>query len=150
MIDESIARRSSVPVILALMILAVMLAGCTTKAGTGAPTAQPGGNGQPAKGDFSTPRAAVETFIAAAAARDADVLSQSIADSAAGEFARLREKTAGKEDLDGIAQLLQGGGVTDVKIDEPNGTAVVAVKLRSRDERIQLTKAGSGWKIVDF
>jgi hypothetical protein len=136
-------------VMLVCTMLVLTLTGCATKTDTANSTPQQGG-GQQGKGDFSTPKAAVETFIAAAAARDADLLSQSVADSAAGEFAKLRDKTAGQEDLDGIAQLMQGGEITDVQVDEPKGAAVVAVKLKSRDERIKLSKAAAGWKIVDF
>jgi hypothetical protein len=137
-------------VILFYAMLVMTLTGCATRTDTGTTTPQPGGTGRQAKGDFSTPKAAVETFIAAAAARDADLLSQSVADNASGEFAKLRDKTAGQEDLDGLAQLLQGGEITDVKVDEPNSAAVVAVKLKSRYERIKLTRAVAGWKIVDF
>jgi hypothetical protein len=131
-------------------ILLLTLSGCTSKTNTGTTAPAPGGGERQARGDFSTPRTAVETFIAAAAAHDADLLSQCIADTAPGEFAKLRDQKAGKDDLDDLAQLMQGGEITDVKEDAPNNAAVVAVKLKEREERIRLTKALAGWKIVDF
>jgi hypothetical protein len=101
------------------------------------------------KADFSTPRAAIETFFAAAAARDLDMLSQCFADNAPGEFDGLRKKTAGKNDLDQFAEFVQGAIITNVVM-ENGTTATVAVRFRSRDERIQLTKTVNGWRVVDF
>jgi methionyl-tRNA formyltransferase len=100
------------------------------------------------KADFSTPAAAVETFFAAAAARDAGLLSQCFASNAAKEFDKVRKKMLAKKELDGIAAEFGSGKVVDVKQNETR--ASVAVKLKSRDERIDLTKTAGGWKILDF
>jgi hypothetical protein len=128
----------------------ISLIGCGPRTDPGNPTPQQGNAASKDKGDFSTPKAAVETFIAAAAARDADLLSRCIADTAPREFAKLRDRTASKEDLDGLAKLMRGGVITGVTADDGKGTAVVEVKLETRNERIRLTRATDGWKVVDF
>lgn len=101
-----------------------------------------------AKGDFSTPKAAVETFIAAATSRDADLLSQCFDASGPNEFRKLREKTASQKDLDGLATFAQGAQVLDTK--EKGDLARVSVKFKERDEEITMKKSADGWKIVDF
>jgi hypothetical protein len=112
----------------------------------------PPGLGKPEKAreDFSTPKAAIETFIAAAVARDLDMLSQCFADNAPGEFDGLRKKTAGKKELDQLAESFQGATVANVVIELNGTTANVEVRRRIRDERIQLIKTVKGWRIVDF
>lgn len=100
------------------------------------------------KGDFSTPKAAVETFIAASGARDADLISRCFAAESAGEFRKLREKTASPKELDELGEFTQGGQVLDAK--EKGDSALVSVKFNKRDEQIAMTKTADGWKIVDF
>jgi hypothetical protein len=78
------------------------------------------------KGDFSTPKAAVETFFAAGANRDADLISQCFAAESPGEFRKLREKTASEKELGELATFVQGAKVLDVK--EKGDTALVSVK----------------------
>lgn len=104
--------------------------------------------GAKAKGDFSSPRAAVETFIAAGANRDADLLSQCFDADSPGEFRKLREKTASQKDLDELADFVRGAQVTDVK--EAGDRAVVSVKFTKRNEEISMKKSAGGWKILDF
>jgi hypothetical protein len=102
------------------------------------------------KADFSTPKAAIETFFAAAAARDLDMLSLCFANTAPAEFDGLRKKTASKTELDQLAEFVLGATVANVDMSPNETTATVAVRFRSRDERIQLTKTAKGWRIVDF
>ena len=104
-----------------------------------------GGN---AKSDFSSPRAAVETFIAAGANRDADLLSQCFDADSPGEFRKLREKTASQKDLDELADFVKGAQITDVK--ELGDKAIVSVAFKARHEQINMKKSASGWKILDF
>lgn len=102
-----------------------------------------------AQGDFSTPRAAVQTLIAGATSRNVDLLSKCFADGAPDEFAPLRSKTAAQKDLDDLATLFQGATVTNEQI-KGDRKAVVSVKLESRDEEIELTKTAAGWQVVEF
>lgn len=114
-------------------------------------TSTPGSNtsgATKAKGDFSTPKAAVETFIAASASRDADLISQCFAAESPGEFRKLREKTASPKELDELAEFTQGAQVGDAQ--EKGDSALVKVKFNKRDEEISMTKTSDGWKIVDF
>jgi hypothetical protein len=104
-----------------------------------------GGN---TKSDFSSPRAAVETFIAAGTNRDADLLSQCFDAGSPGEFRKFREKTASQKDLDNLAEFVRGAQITDVK--ENGDAAVVSVKFKERNEEIKMNKSASGWKILDF
>ena len=127
-------------VILAAAVLAV----------AGAP-GQPAQKEKPgARPDFSTPKAAVQTFIHAAQARDAELLSRCVHDKAAGEFAGLRKKTATRAELDGLAELFQGAEITGVGPGETKDTAVVNVKLKPRKESITVGRTADGWKIIDF
>ncbi|WP_295436985.1 hypothetical protein [uncultured Thiodictyon sp.] len=103
----------------------------------------------PAAGNFSTPRAAVQTLIAAATARNGELLSHCFADSAAEEFTSLRSQTASQKDLDDLATLFQGATVTDEQIKDDRH-ATVSVKLSARSEEIALTKTADGWQVVDF
>ena len=104
--------------------------------------------GANAKSDFSSPRAAVETFIAAGTNKDADLLSQCFDAESPGEFRKLREKTASQKDLDSLAEFVRGAQITDVK--ENGYSAMVSVKFKQRDEQIKMKKSDAGWKIVDF
>jgi len=100
------------------------------------------------KGDFSTPKAAVETFIMAAQNKDLDLLSKCFDVGSPGEFRPFREKTATQKELDSISEFAQGATVTDVK--ESGNNAVVMVKFKKRDEEISMKKTADGWKILDF
>jgi hypothetical protein len=112
-----------------------------------APDARPSQAAAKVKEDFSTPRAAVETFFAAAAARDADVLSRCFGDGPK-EFEPLRKRQLGKADLDHMAAEFGVGKV--VSVEQGENAAFVMVKLRSRDEKIEMTRIGNAWKISDF
>ncbi|MDX1948364.1 MAG: hypothetical protein SFU86_23445 [Pirellulaceae bacterium] len=100
------------------------------------------------KPDFSTPKAAIQTFIAAALARDTDLLSTCFHSKAPAEFAPFVKKTASKKQLDGFAEFFQGAEITSVE--DQGERAVVKVKLKTRDESISLGKAATGWKVIDF
>jgi hypothetical protein len=101
-----------------------------------------------AKGDFSTPKAAVETFISAGTSRDADLISRCFDAESPGEFRKLREKTASPKELDELATFVKGAQVLDAK--ETGDTARVSVKFNERNEEITMKKSADGWKIVDF
>jgi len=115
---------------------------------TNSSNASGGSGAAKTKGDFSTPRAAVETFIAASSARDADLISRCFAAESAGEFRKLREKTASPKELAELAEFVEGAQVGDAK--EKGESALVSVKFNKRDEEIAMTKTADGWKIVDF
>jgi hypothetical protein len=100
------------------------------------------------KGDFSSPKAAVYTFIAAGTNRDAEMLSQCFDAESPGEFRKLREKTASQKDLDGLAEFVNGAQITEAK--ESGDRAVVGVKFKARNEEISMKKSAAGWKILDF
>lgn len=100
------------------------------------------------KGDFSSPKAAVYTFIAAGTNRDAEMLSQCFDAESPGEFRKYREKTASQKDLDGLAEFVNGAQITDAK--ESGDRAVVSVKFKARNEEISMKKSAGGWKILDF
>lgn len=101
-----------------------------------------------AKGDFSTPKAAVETFIKAGTNRDADLLSRCFDASSPGEFRKYRDKTASQKEMDEMAEFVQDAQVTDVN--ETGDNAKVSVKFKKRNEEITMKKSADGWKIVDF
>ena len=100
------------------------------------------------KGDFSTPKAAVETFIAAGQSRDADLISRCFDANSPGEFRKLREKTATPKELDELATFVRGARVIDAA--EKGDSARVKVKFNERDEEMTMNKSADGWKIVDF
>jgi len=99
---------------------------------------------------FTTPEAAIETFLAAAATRDLERLSQCFADNAPREWDRLRNKTAGKQELDQLAEFVQGALVGDAKLSPDGITATVPVRFRARNEIIKMINTVNGWRIVDF
>jgi S1-C subfamily serine protease len=99
---------------------------------------------------FTTPEAAVETFLAAAATRDLDQLSQCFSDKAPGEWDGLRNKTAGKQELDQLAEFVQGARVGNAKVSPDGIAATVPVRFKARDEIINMIKTVNGWRIVDF
>lgn len=101
-----------------------------------------------ANGDFSTPKAAVETFISAGSNRDAALLSQCFHPDSPGEFRKLREKTSSARDLDELAGFVEGATVGDV--DEKGDKAVVKVAFKKRNEEISMKKSEGDWKILDF
>lgn len=97
---------------------------------------------------FATPKAAVQTFIAAALVKDADTLSKCFATNCEAEFKPLQSKTAPQKDLDDLSAMFQNAVIQK---DESSGNkASVSVKLQSRDEEIELVKLGDEWKIVGF
>lgn len=106
------------------------------------------GNLPIAAGDFSSPKASIQTFISAATTKNVDLLSKCFGDDAAEEFKALKNKTATQKDLDELAEMFNGAKVEG---EETSGTkSTVSVKLQSRSEEIELSKTGDGWKILDF
>lgn len=100
------------------------------------------------KGDFSTPKAAVESFISAGTNRDANLLSQCFHPDSTGEFRSLREKTSSAKDLDELATFVRGAEIVDVK--ETGDSAIVSVAFKERKEEISMKKSEGDWKILDF
>lgn len=120
---------------LAFCLVLLFLTGCSLSGANNANNSSRNSNQDPAtsgganvKGDFSSPRAAVETFIAAGTNKDADLLSQCFDAESPGEFRKLREKTASQKDLDSLAEFVRGAQITDVK--EKGDAAVVSVKFK--------------------
>jgi hypothetical protein len=99
-------------------------------------------------GDFSTPKAAVQTFIKAGSNRDKELLSQCFDSGGPGEFRRYREKTASQKDLDGLAEFVQGAEVGEAS--ESGDSAMVKVKFKQRDEEIKMKRTDGKWRILDF
>lgn len=108
------------------------------------------GGGVSAASPFATPQAVVETFIRAGVERDAETLSKCFALNSAGEFRKIREKQMTKAELDDLASFVEGASVNGAQMGAGDERAIVAVRFRSRDERITVTKTPDGWKIVDF
>lgn len=100
------------------------------------------------KADFSTPKAAIDTFISAAANRDAELLSKCFDADSPKEFLKFRDKTASQKDLDELAQFVQGAKITG--LEEAGNAAEVSVQFNERNEQIAMKKTAEGWKIVDF
>lgn len=114
------------------------------------------------KSDFSTPRATAETFLAAAQAHDAELLSQCMAPevkTVKKGNVQLRDKTLSSQELDRLAQIFQGAQIVDEKVDEQAGRGYVLIKFRnsSTDDKIStrpkdsldMKKTADGWKIYD-
>lgn len=100
------------------------------------------------KADFSTPKAAIDTFISAAANRDADLLSTCFDEDSPKEFQKFRDKTASQKDLDELATFVKSARVTG--IEQSGNAAEVSVQFNERNEQIAMKKTSEGWKIVDF
>lgn len=132
----------------AAALVAALMVGVFSSCGSSEPASGPG---EPSGGTtgFDTPEKVVEAFIAAGASRDVDALSECLSAGCESEFRPLKEKTASSEDLDGLAQLVQGGTVQGVDA-ESSEKAVVRVKFGSRDEQIHVEKTDKGWQIVAF
>jgi hypothetical protein len=114
-------------------------------AAAGVPRTPPG----PASADFSTPRAALATLLAAAAAQDVSLLARCFAPSAAEEFAPLRDGTASAESLAELAALFAGATIGDEVLQGPE-QATVGLRYGGRQEEASLARAATGWQIVDF
>lgn len=140
--------------ILALGLLAFMAVGCSFSTNNNNNNSNSYNNNNSnssntgATGDFSTPKAAVQTFIKASVNRDKELLSQCFDSGSPGEFRRYREKTASQKDLDELAEFADGAQVGDVN--ESGENAVVQVKFKSRDEEIKMKRTDGKWRILDF
>ena len=140
--------------------VAALLSGCSGNSGGGemnagddaadsAGSANLKPEGPAASGSFDSPEATIKTLIAAAIARDLDLLSQCFSGEAPGEFGAIVNKTASDEELDSFAEFFTGAKITGSQTVEED-KAVVDVKLTSRDEKISLVKTADGWKVLDF
>ena len=134
-------------------LVLLLFSGCNSPSSNNTGTVANGNNptstsGAKAKGDFSTPKGAVETFILAGTNRDADLLSQCFHPDSPGEFRKFREKSMSAKDLDETATFVRGAEVTDVR--ETGDRAVVKVTFKQRNEEISMKKSGADWKILDF
>lgn len=103
------------------------------------------------RADFSTPRAAVETFIAASANRDVDLLSRCFDVNSAEEFSIFREKTVSREMLNDMATPARASEILSISPERDRDDVVtVNVKFGERNLRMVVRKSDAGWKIVDF
>ena len=138
--------------IFGLAMMAVFVLGCNFSSSNNANNSNNSNNassaGAKSKGDFSTPKAAVETFIKAGTARDVELLNQCFDAGSPGEFRRFRDKTATAKDLDEMAEFTQGAQVGEAT--ESGDEAVVSVKFKQRDEKIKMKRSDGNWRILDF
>ncbi len=100
------------------------------------------------KPDFSSPEAAVRTFVRAAIAKDVDLLAKCVHKDCAEEFKTLLNKSTSDEMIKQLAEMFTDAEVGDAK--EEKIDAHVAVKLTSRDEVLTMRKSDAGWQLVDF
>ena len=98
--------------------------------------------------DFSSPRATVKTFIAAAGAKDKALLQRCFAAQAPGEFASFRDGHASDEDIAELGDFTNGATVGEESIE--GRKAWVSVNFTTRDETIELVKVEDSWLILDF
>jgi hypothetical protein len=98
--------------------------------------------------DLSTPEATVQTLIDASMAKDKDNLSACFSKNSAGEFKMIVNKTLTNKHLSELKELFTGAIITSSHIE--GQTAVVSLKLKSREENIALSKEGEHWLILDF
>lgn len=143
--------------VLAIALLGLMVLGCSFSTGNninnsgninGNDNAKNNGGGSSAKGDFSTPKAALETFFRAGASKDAELLSQCFDPSSPGEFRAYREKTATAKQMDQMAEFVQGAEF--LSAEERDDLALAQVKFKERDEKIKMKRTDGKWRIVDF
>ncbi|MFH1437136.1 MAG: hypothetical protein ABIJ56_15620 [Pseudomonadota bacterium] len=150
------------------IVLSLVLIGCTKKNQKvdpdpdeithSSPAAEPPDPGPAAPADaadldFSTPEAAVNTFIRGAAKKDIDILSQCFSSDAEKEFAGILEKDASEKDLVELEQMFGRASVTETVMKAGGTSAAVKVKLEWEgrpDETLNVVKEGSGWKIQGF
>lgn len=92
----------------------------------------------------ASPEATVNTLIKACAARDKAAVAACFAKTAEGEFKRIVDLTAPDDEWNGLFEFFRGATVTGASGD------VVAVKLTTRDEEINLVKEGAAWKVAGF
>jgi len=132
--------------------------------GPGGPSGPGGSGGGPAgPADFRDPYAAVRTFLAAVAAKDADRLAESVALRAPTEaserykkvFEAILEGTLAPEDLDQIAKKFEGMTITSQNQAKSSGRlGIIVGKAGQKGEILQRTITvrieKSGWKVVDI
>ncbi|MBL4847855.1 MAG: hypothetical protein JKY65_20255 [Planctomycetes bacterium] len=97
---------------------------------------------------FATPRAAVESFVAACAAGDLKAVGACFSAKAPGEFKTLRDGSVPPGDFKQLCDLFEGAVIGEAKI--RGERAKVPVALKSRKESLSLVKEAQGWRILDF
>lgn len=132
--------------------------------GTGA------GGGAAFKADFSDPRKAVETFLEAVRAKDADLIGESLSRRAPEEankatlkkfMTSAREKTLEPQGLDDLAAAFADYQVQNMSVAKSSGSVNVVIgRVRKANERdkpeferriMRVHRDGkAGWKIVEF
>jgi PBP1b-binding outer membrane lipoprotein LpoB len=100
------------------------------------------------KADFTNAKTAVDTFVAAAQAKDLEALSQCFDPANPGEFQSLIDKTATENQLQKLASHFEGAKVMTVQANGDDATA--RVSIQGGEEDIQIKKTASGWKIINF
>jgi len=101
--------------------------------------------------DFSTPEAAVETFIQACEDNDLDLMSECFSENASQEFESVRDKTIKSRDLARLTRRFKGGRLgAKEKIGSTAVSVDVTPKGRDTIEVIILHKEDGKWKIRTF
>lgn len=102
----------------------------------------------PVKANFTNPKTAVDTFVAAVQNQDIEVLSQCFDPETPSEFQSFINKSTDPRELEKLAAHFDGATVTEVK--SVGETAIANVTFKSGDSEIQLKKTSNGWKILTF
>ena len=132
------------------LLTLVAFIGCESKANTFGTSSTNTAKSVKLKADYSSPKASFATFLRGVAAKDLEILSACISSKATSEFAGLRDKSTTAADLDGMAELFAECSVGEAEINPATNEAVVPVKLRTRDERINMVLENGAWRILDF
>ena len=118
-----------------------------------APEPEPAAPADAADLDFSTPEAAVSTFIRGAAKKDIEILSQCFSSDAEKEFHAIIAKDVSEKDLGELEQMFGRASVTEAVMKAGATSAAVKVKLEWEgrpDETLNVVKEGADWKIQGF
>ena len=118
-----------------------------------APDPEPAAPADAAQLDFSTPEAAVGTFIRGCAEKDVEILSQCFSNDAEKEFSGIIAKEVNEKDLNELEQMFGRASVTEAVMKAGGMSAAVKVKLEWEgrpDETLTVVKEGADWKIQGF
>jgi hypothetical protein len=101
--------------------------------------------------DFSSPEAAVETFIRACEDNDLDLISECFSEKAAEQFDSVRDKSISSRELGKLTRRFKGGkiGATD-EISDTSASVDVRPKGGGDIEVVILYKEDDEWKIGNF
>lgn len=96
----------------------------------------------------------MRTFFAAAAAKDAGLLSKCFSSNAPGEFQAIVNRSLAEEDLEEIKACFGNGRITGCDLAAAPTRAVVHILFQRRgseaEEHLDMVKEGDEWKLLDF